>query len=661
MLIFSETRFVMQSILYFDFIAVPIYAILLYASLARGMTKGRSNLLFNWILLTSLLASLCDIGVESLVIVKPVTPVRLVFATIFAYGYFFFHNGTGLLYFFFIFSITNTWYNLRKKAVGAFLFVPFAVFLGFLVSNLFTGDCFSITAADGYMRGPMMQVFYFTATLYVIGGMIHLIYCKRFLSTQKWISLFFMYITTYTAVVVQYLRPGLLVEMVASALALLFIELLVMRPEEVIDSVVGLQSWNAYQDYLRKVMKTNQKVQIIVIRFINGREVRAYLGEERYVKYIRLIASKALLIARRCKLHAELFFEHPASIYMVLDEHDFNASGTIPELVAEVEKYTEDLKGTGAKLDPRVCSIKYPDVLSNFREIIHLGHHFAELAPHNDMYVEAADLVKTKEFQVISNMNDILTRAIANRSFEVYYQPIYSIWDHKFISAEALLRLNDEKYGQISPASFIPEAERRGLILPIGDYVLEAVHRFASENEIEKLGLSYIEINLSVAQCLERELPEKLSELRDKYKVGTEKVNLEITETTYENIGKVMDDNLKTLSEQGYTFSLDDYGVGYSNIQRVSKLPLKIVKIDKSLVDNMNTTSGKSIMNNTVRMMKDISKELVIEGVETKEDFETLRKMGCDFIQGFYFSKPLPAKEFITFLKKHNFEMEPGN
>ncbi|MBR6303840.1 MAG: EAL domain-containing protein, partial [Lachnospiraceae bacterium] len=205
-----------------------------------------------------------------------------------------------------------------------------------------------------------------------------------------------------------------------------------------------------------------------------------------------------------------------------------------------------------------------------------------------------------------------------------------------------------------SPADFIPEAERRGLILPIGDFVLDAVHRFASENELEKLGLSYIEINLSVAQCLERELPSKMEALSNKYSVGPDKVNLEITETSYDNIGDIMDENLKILSEQGYSFSLDDYGVGYSNIQRVSKLPLKIVKIDKSLVDNMNTVSGKSIMNNTVRMMKDINKELVIEGVETKEDFDALRQMGCDFIQGFYFSKPLPAREFIEFLKENN-------
>ena len=93
---------------------------------------------------------------------------------------------------------------------------------------------------------------------------------------------------------------------------------------------------------------------------------------------------------------------------------------------------------------------------------------------------------------------------------------------------------------------------------------------------------------------------------------------------------------------------------GYSNIQRVSRLPLSIVKIDKSLVDDMNTPDGFSIVRNTVRMMKDIRKEIVVEGVEDKKTLSELADMGCDFIQGYYFSKPIPAEEFIEFLKKHN-------
>ena len=217
-----------------------------------------------------------------------------------------------------------------------------------------------------------------------------------------------------------------------------------------------------------------------------------------------------------------------------------------------------------------------------------------------------------------------------------------------------MIRLNDSKYGFVSPGLFIPAAESRGLILPIGDFVLEDVYRFIAEHDLERLGIQYIEVNLSVVQCMQKDLPRKIKSLEVKYGVPPEKLNFEVTETTYDTVGGVIDGNLKKLSNMGYSFSLDDYGTGYSNMQRVSKLPLKMIKIDKSLVDDMATPDGMSIMRNTIHMMKDIRKELVVEGVETEEAFHELKDMGCDFIQGFYFSKPLSEDEFIAYVTARN-------
>ena len=115
-----------------------------------------------------------------------------------------------------------------------------------------------------------------------------------------------------------------------------------------------------------------------------------------------------------------------------------------------------------------------------------------------------------------------------------------------------------------------------------------------------------------------------------------------------------MDIDLNGLKDMGYDFSLDDYGTGYSNIQRVSKLPFSIIKIDKSLIDGIGTEDGMSLVKNAIRMMKDIRKEIVAEGVETKEALDKLAEMGCDYIQGFYFSKPLPKDEFLEFIKENN-------
>ena len=153
---------------------------------------------------------------------------------------------------------------------------------------------------------------------------------------------------------------------------------------------------------------------------------------------------------------------------------------------------------------------------------------------------------------------------------------------------------------------------------------------------------------------MQEELPERLAFLSDKYGVTPDMINLEITETTYEDTGSVMDFNLEALAGIGYTFSLDDYGTGFSNMQRVSKLPLKIIKLDKSLVDDMSSDEGMSIVRNTIKMMRDIDKKLVAEGVETKENLDYLEKIGCHFIQGYYFSKPLPEDEFVMFIKEHN-------
>jgi EAL domain-containing protein (putative c-di-GMP-specific phosphodiesterase class I) len=145
-------------------------------------------------------------------------------------------------------------------------------------------------------------------------------------------------------------------------------------------------------------------------------------------------------------------------------------------------------------------------------------------------------------------------------------------------------------------------------------------------------------------------LPEKIRNLQQKYGVRPDQVNLEITETTFENISEVMLENVNELIHMGYTFALDDYGIGYSSIQRVNHLPLKLIKIDKSMLDAVFTADGRMILEYTVRMMRSIQKQLVAEGVETQDAVDILREMDCDYIQGFYFSRPLPADEFVRFI-----------
>ena len=130
-------------------------------------------------------------------------------------------------------------------------------------------------------------------------------------------------------------------------------------------------------------------------------------------------------------------------------------------------------------------------------------------------------------------------------------------------------------------------------------------------------------------------------------------INLEITETAASYDQSVMTENLTQLSNAGLTFSLDDYGTGYSNMYRIAALPLKIVKLDKTFVNNQNSKMW-TILQNTVNMIKDLNMEIVVEGIETKEMVQKFSDLKCDFIQGYFFSKPVPQHEFVEFIDRWN-------
>lgn len=640
--------------IYFEICAIPVYIIILLTTFIRKTTKGLANELFIALTGVSLIATMADMTIELSSKGGMLDGTRYMLANFASYFYFLLRNGTVVLYLFFVFAITRTTYLIHQMRLKLLIIFPYLVLAVCVLSNPFHHKIFHISHETGYGRGDWILILYVISMMYVVVGTVYVAFCKRFLEMGKWLALLSMYLLIFASVITQFVFSDLLVEMYATSIAFLLVILLVLRPEEITDSSVGLPSWKAYQTELRKIIAMKQRAQFTVIRFINANEIRTYLGEERYRIYVVRIADEIDQMCRRERLSYEIFFEHPGSMYIIFDNMDFDIKPHLGSLISSVKDKTKEIENTGAKLVPRICTIRVPEDLDNLDDILHFGHEFYGLIPFEQLYSQASDIVVSKNFKIESDMDNILSRAIVKRGFEMYYQPIYSIRDQRFVSAEALIRLNDSKYGFVSPGLFIPAAESRGLILPIGDFVLEDVYQFIAENDLKALGMKYIEVNLSVVQCLQKDLPKKIRHLEEKYGVTPDKVNLEITETTYDTVGGVIDGNLKRLSNMGYIFSLDDYGTGYSNMQRVSKLPLQMIKIDKSLVDDMETPDGMSIMRNTIHMMKDIRKELIVEGVETEETFRQLKEMGCDYIQGYYFSKPLPADQFLAFIRKEN-------
>ena len=260
----------------------------------------------------------------------------------------------------------------------------------------------------------------------------------------------------------------------------------------------------------------------------------------------------------------------------------------------------------------------------------------------------------TKHLREERLIHDIY-EAIEHKDLKVYYQPKYAIQGDKphLRSAEALIRWIHPTLGFINPGDFIPLFESNGLIQMVDYYVWNEaaaqVRRWKEENH----WTVPVSVNVSRIDIYDPDLENKLCNIMQENKLSTNEYMIEITESAYSENSKGLIEVLNSMRSKGFHIEMDDFGTGYSSLSMLTALPIDILKIDMSFVRNMELDEKNKKM---VELIIDIAKFLkvpsVAEGVETESQLRTLRKMGCDVIQGYFFSKPVPPEEFVKFIEK---------
>ncbi|MCF6764533.1 EAL domain-containing protein [Thiotrichales bacterium 19S3-7] len=241
-----------------------------------------------------------------------------------------------------------------------------------------------------------------------------------------------------------------------------------------------------------------------------------------------------------------------------------------------------------------------------------------------------------------------LKQALKNNEFTMVYQPIYSLPDCKLHGFESLIRWNNSVLGNIPPDQFIPIAEETGMIHSIGRWIFEAVcKQVAHWSKLGKFPYK-ISVNLSPVQLTEAELFKMISKIIDQYQLPYQLFEFEITEMAVMQHGGNMLDKLHKL---GTSHALDDFGTGYSSISRLKYLPITTIKIDKTFIQGLGVEDAdNSIVSSLIALARKLNLNVVAEGVETKAQLDLLVKENCDFVQGYYFSKPLTPKDAKTLI-----------
>ncbi|MFT8735922.1 MAG: bifunctional diguanylate cyclase/phosphodiesterase [Zymomonas mobilis] len=272
-------------------------------------------------------------------------------------------------------------------------------------------------------------------------------------------------------------------------------------------------------------------------------------------------------------------------------------------------------------------------------------------------HVEVYNVGEASVLQKRFSLETDLRRAIENGDLHLVYQPILSPYNKRVVGFEALARWNHEQLGPVSPVEFIPVAEESGLIVPLGRWALESSVRTQQQWD-KQVGYTLpmrVAVNVSALQLMRDNLMQVITDIKNQTGMNGERLTLELTESALMRYPEQSVSVINTMHELGIKISMDDFGTGYSSLSYLKTFPIDHLKIDRSFVANLaEDKTAVAITRAIISMASTLSIKTIVEGIETLEQRKIIMDLGCDYAQGFYFSRPLPADEAIAFYLASN-------
>ncbi|WP_375320380.1 EAL domain-containing protein [Aliivibrio logei] len=282
--------------------------------------------------------------------------------------------------------------------------------------------------------------------------------------------------------------------------------------------------------------------------------------------------------------------------------------------------------------------------------------HYAKRHSLLDVFYYSSEMENKERMRF--NLERDLRNALDRQEFELYYQPILNQRTSMFDSAEALIRWNHPSKGLVSPNEFIPLAEDTGLIHQLGYWVLFESIRQLKEWQDNATGVNKVSVNMSAIQLSDVDVVDKVKHVISYYNVEPSSIVIEVTESALLDSASEVLERIKLIKDLGVLIALDDFGTGYSSLSYLSNLPLNRLKIDRSFVNRIGSIRDEVLINAIISIAHGMNLSVVAEGIETNEHLEFLLGKGCEYGQGYLFSKPLPVTEFEVFIKHHSFQQE---
>lgn len=614
---------------YFITIIVSLVCLIIFSR--KGIERRKNKLLF--------LATI-NILLSAILLFFARTFDNLEYNIFSHYVYHILHCFFPFTFFLYVVDLIGRWYDIKKYKTILML-IPVIIFYVILFINPFTD--FAFTFVDGeYKRGYGIYFEYAAAAFYMICGIYWIIKYRNAIGVKKTIDIILFLSLIITGVIIQLILPDIKVELFLTSVGLLSIGCNIENRDQVVNRITDCYNADTLLSDNEQYIRAGFKYRLYVINISNLNIVINYFGVNRLNAILNKIGTRLKGIIY--KNDTVYYLNSGSFVFLTFDTYRDKSN----EIIDALNTVTElaDLN-----IGVAILKLSVPFMVSNVDEILNISKKINS----KDNTIKVLDNSFIEKIKRETLVEKAIRYAINNNSFNVVYQPIVSTKTDRVHSLEALSRIIDPEIGFISPDEFINVAEETGLIYELSEKIFERVVSDISKGDFNKFNLDHVAINISRLELNRVDLPFNLKSITEKYGVDISFINLEITETHQSEDNTLLLKTFNRLKEIGFNFSLDDYGTGLSNISSIYEMDFNIVKIDKSILWNSVKSDGyKAILDSNIEILHNLKFKLVCEGVETKEQVDYLKNHNVEYIQGYYYSKPIGYDDLIEYLKIKN-------
>ena len=641
---------------WFEIAAFILELVLGYMLIFRDTVTLPYSKIFKKLYICSLLSSfaaLTQILIENYVHYNNITYVDFttilnVLSMIFFYG----HNLCCTFFAFYEYSVLSI--KINEKLTKFLLYIPAAIAIITITLNPFFHTIFYISPDLGYQRRPLLFLLYAIALYYLIFIILIIRIYGQNVRNDKRLAFSLLPYIPLAGTIIQFFYPKLAVESFFMTLLVLITYIIIESPSDYIDFVTGLQNRDALFTNFSVAMSMKKPITIITVTIEKIEAWDKELGTEHANSLILDVSTFLSHLLKNTSVYS--IGRGKFALYISLENSwaNLHMAEILADRIDERFKSHFDISSTNkVSLLKRICIYNCPKDADNanlLQEIMQVESTAA--IPKDKKYITVNDIditVTDKEKLISSKILNLYEKNIVFLSF----LPEYNTSAGTFDSIKTELTMHTSEIGYVTSRNLIAIAEKYGLITGLYNYLLESLFKIIRDNDFMILGIRSVEIIMPISILLKKNEAEKLVNLAAKYDIPPKLICFELSKNSMLDYDGVIVDNMKAISNAGFRFILENYGNGYTNASALIEMPINAVTIDKVLTSSaLDSKLAHNLMTCTIEFLKEVGLLVKADHLEAEEVKNYAQKIGCDYLQGYYFSNPLNADELADFLKK---------